>query len=50
MPHLKITEAALAHCNIANNDCQQSSKVLYQLLDISVKNFIFFKSFDSEFD
>ena len=43
MPHLK-TEAVLVHCNIANNDFQYDSRVLYtfipnksfgQLLDIS---------------
>ena len=45
------------HCNIVNNDCQQDLRVLYafvpnklfgQLLDISPKNFIFLKTFDSE--
>ena len=45
-------------CNIVNNDYQQDSRVLYtfvpnksfgQLLDISPKNFIFLKTFDSEF-
>ena len=58
VPHLKITEVALVHCNIVNNSYQQSSIVLYtfipsksfgQLLDISPKNFIFLKTFDSEF-
>ena len=48
----------LVHCNIVNNDCQQDSRVLHtfvpnksfgQLLDISHKNFIFLKTFDSEF-
>ena len=56
--HLKITEVVLIHWNIFNNDYQQDSKVLYtfvpnksfgQLLDISPKNFIFLKTFDSEF-
>ena len=28
-PHLKITEVVLIHCNIANNDYQQDSRVLY---------------------
>ena len=45
------------HCNIVNNDYQQDLRVLYefvpnklfgQLLDISPKNFIFLKTFDSE--
>ena len=29
VPHLKITEVVLIHCNIANNDYQQDSRVLY---------------------
>ena len=50
MPRLEITEIVLVCCNIVNNDYQQDSKVLYtfvpnksfgQLLDISLKNFIF---------
>ena len=54
----KITQAILFHCNILNNDYQQDSRVLYtfllnkpfgQLLDISCKNVIFLKTFDSEF-
>ena len=58
MHQLEITEVVLVHCNIANNDCQQDSRVLYtfvfnksfsQLLDISPKNCKFLKTFDSEF-
>ena len=58
VPHLEITKMVLAHYNIANNDYQQHSRVLYtfiynksfgQSLDISSKNFIFSKTFDSEF-
>ena len=50
VPHLKITEVVLIHCNIVKKDYQQDSRVLYifipnkslgQLLDISPKNFIF---------
>ena len=46
MPHFEITEVALVHCNIANNDYQPDSRFLYtfvpnksfgQLLDISHK-------------
>ena len=57
-PYLEITEAILVHCNVVNNSYQQNSRVLYtfvpnksfgQLLDISPKNFIFLKTFDSEF-
>ena len=56
VPHLEITEVVLIHCNIVNNDYQQDSRVLYtflpnklfgQLLDISPKNFIFLKPFNS---
>ena len=37
-PHLEITEVLLVHCNIVYNDYQ-----------INPKNFIFLKTFDSEF-
>ena len=56
--HLEITELVLKHCNIVNNDYLQDSRVVYtfvpnksfgQLLDISPKNFIFLKTFNSEF-
>ena len=55
---LEITEVVLVHCNIINNNYQQDPRVLFvfvpnksfgQLLDISTKNFIFLKSFNSEF-
>ena len=58
VPHLEITEVALVHCNIVNNEYQQDLRVLYtsipnksfgQLLDISPKYFTFFKTFHSEF-
>ena len=58
VPHVEITEVVLIHCNIVNNDYQQDSRILYifvpnksfdQLLDISLKNFIFLKTFNSEF-
>ena len=29
VPHLEITEVALVHCDIVNNDYQQDSRVLY---------------------
>ena len=29
VPHLEITEAVLAHCNMFNSDYQQDSRVLY---------------------
>ena len=58
MPHIKITEVVLVHCNIVNNDYQQDSRVLYtffpnkpfgSLLEISQKNHIFLKTLNSEF-
>ena len=58
VPHLEITEVALIHCNIGDNDYQQDSRVMYtfvpnksfgQLLDISPKNFILLKTFSSNF-
>ena len=59
VPHLEITEVILIHCNIANNDYQQDSRVLYtfvpnkrfgSLLEISPTNHIFLKRFNSEHD
>ena len=56
--HLKIMEVVLIHCNIANDDYQQDSRVLYtfvpnkpfgSLLEISSANHIFLKTFNSEF-
>ena len=58
VPHLDITEVVLVHCNIVNNDYEQDSRVLYtfvpnktfgSLLEISPKNHIFLKTFNSEF-
>ena len=57
--HLEITEVVLVHCNMANNDYQHDSRVLYtfvpnksfgSLLDISPSNHIFLKTFNSEYD
>ena len=53
VPHLEFTEAILVHYNIANNDYQQDSRVVYtfvpnkpfcSLLEISPTNHIFFKN------
>ena len=58
MPYLEINEVILVHCNIANNDYHQDSRVFFtflsnksfgQLLDVSPKRVIFFKTFNSEF-
>ena len=55
---LEITELVLVHCDIVTNNYQQHSRVLLtfvpnksfdQLLDMSSKNFIFSKIFDSVF-
>ena len=49
----------LVHCNIVNNDYQQDSRVLYTFLpskrfgslsEISPTNYIFLKTFNSEYD
>ena len=56
--HLEITEGLLVHCNIVNNDYRQDSRALYTfvpnkpfdpLLDTSLTNHIFLKTFNSEF-
>ena len=58
VPHLKIVELVLVHCNFVNNDYQQDSRILYtfapnkpfgSLLEISPMNHIFLKIFNSEF-
>ena len=58
MPHLEINEVVLVHCNIASNNYQQDSRVLYtfvpkksfgSLWEISSKNQILKKKFNSEF-
>ena len=56
VPYFEITEVVLVGCNIVNNNYQQNMRVLYtfvpnksfgQLLDISTKNFMFLKAFNS---
>ena len=58
VPHLEISEVLLVHYNSVNNNHQQDSRILYtlvlnksfrKLLDISHKNVIFLKTFNSEF-
>ena len=58
VPNLEITEVILVHCKILNNNYQQISRVFHTIvsnksfgkfLDISPRNFIFLKSFNSEF-
>ena len=57
-PHLEITEVILVYCNVVNNCYQQGWIVLYafvpnktfvKLLEISLTNSIFLKTFNSEF-
>ena len=59
VPHLEIAEVILVYCNIVNNDYQQDSRVFYtfvpnkpfgSLLEISPRNQIFLKTFNSEYD
>ena len=58
VPHLNIVELVLVHCNLVNNDYQQDSRILYvfvpnktfgSLLEISPRNNVFLKTFNSEF-
>ena len=57
VPHLEINEVVLVLCNMVNNDYQQCSRVLYtfvsnksfgSLLETSLKNHIFLKTFKTE--
>ena len=59
VPHLEITEVVLVHCNIADNNYQQDSRILYtfvpnkpfgSLLETSPTNHTFLKTFDSEYN
>ena len=58
VPRLEITEVVLVQCNIVNNNYKQNSRALHtfvanilfdQLLDVSPKNILFLKTFNSEF-
>ena len=58
VPHLKVVELVLIHCNLVNNDYQQDSRILYtfvpnktfgSLLEISPTNHVFLETFNSEF-
>ena len=58
VPHLEVVELVLVHCNLANNDYQQDSRILYtfvpnktfgSLLEISPTNHVLLKTFNSEF-
>ena len=59
VPRLEITEVVLLHCNIANNDYQQDSRILYtfvpnksfgSLSEISPTNHIFLITFNLEYN
>ena len=58
VPPLEVVELVLVHCNQVNNDYQQDSRILYTfvpnktfggLLEISPTNYVFLKTFNSEF-
>ena len=51
VPCLESTEVVLILYNVINNSYQQNSRVLYTFVrnNFSLKNFIFQKTFDSEF-
>ena len=58
VPHLEVAELVLVHCNLANNNYQQDSRILYtfvanktfgSLLEISPANHVFLKTFNYEF-
>ena len=58
VPHLKIVQLVLIHCNVLNNNHQQSSGILHtfvpnkrfgSLLEISPSSYIFLKTFNPEF-
>ena len=58
VPNLEITEVVLVHCDVVYHDYQQDSRVLYKfvpnkpfdsLLEISLTNHIFLKTFNSEY-
>ena len=59
VPNLEITEVVLVHCDIAINDYQQDSRVLYtfvpnkpfgSLLEMSPTNHILLKTSNSEYN
>ena len=58
VPHLEVVELVSVHCNVINNNYQRDSRILYtfvpnkpfgSLLEISPANYIFLKTFNSEF-
>ena len=58
VPHLGVVELVLIHCNVVNNDYQQDSRIFHtfipnktfgSLLEISITNHVFLKTFNSEF-
>ena len=58
VPHLEITKVVLVYCNIVWNNYRHDWRAFYifvpnksfgKLLDTSPKNFIFLKTFNSEF-
>ena len=59
MPHLEVVELVIVHCNLVNNESQQNSRIFYafvpskafgNFLEISPRNHIFLKTFNSKFN
>ena len=55
VPHIKVTEVILVHCNSVNNHYQQNSRLLYTFLSnnpfgkLLTHELYFFKTFNWEF-
>ena len=59
MPNLEVVEVALVQCNLADNQYQRKSKLLYTftpnkslayLLNVEPSNLVFLKFYNTEFD
>ena len=59
VPSFEVFEVVLVQCNLLDNQCQQKSDVLYTftpnkpyayLLNVEPSNFLFSKTYNTEFD
>ena len=59
VPTLKVVKLVLVQCNLADNQCQQKSEVLYTfmpnksyayLINVEPSNLVFLKTYNTEFD
>ena len=59
VPSLEVVEVVLVHCNLADNQYQQKSEVLYTftpnksyayLLNVEPSNLVYLKTYNTEFD